>query len=36
VIALAERLDIRTVATINRRDFAVVRPIHVEALTLVP
>lgn len=36
VIAVAERLKIATVATINQRDFRVVRPTHVDAFTLVP
>lgn len=36
VIAIAERLNVATVATLNRRDFAVVRPRHVKALTLLP
>ena len=36
VIALAERLDIHEVATLDRRHFTVVRPRHVEALTLLP
>ena len=36
VIAVAERLGIDTVATINHRDFRVVRPAHVDAFTLVP
>lgn len=36
VIALAERLDVATIATLDRRDFTVVRPQHVAALTLVP
>lgn len=36
VIAIAERLDITEVATLNRRDFAFVRPRHVDALTLLP
>lgn len=36
VIAMAERLNVATVATLNRRDFAVVRPRHVKALTLLP
>jgi uncharacterized protein len=35
-IALAERLDIRDVATLDLRHFAVVRPQHVEAFTLLP
>lgn len=36
VIAVAERLGIDTVATINHRDFRVVRPAHVDAFILVP
>jgi uncharacterized protein len=36
VVAVAERLGVTTVATLNRRDFAVVRPGHCEALTLIP
>ena len=36
VIAVAERLGIDTVATINHRDFRVVRPAHVDAFTIVP
>ena len=36
VIALAERLDVREVATLDRRHFTVVRPRHVDALTLLP
>lgn len=36
VIAIAERLNVATVATLNRRDFTVVRPRHVKALTLIP
>lgn len=36
VIAIAERLDIREVATIDRRHFTVVRPEHTEHLTLLP
>ena len=36
VIAVAERLRISEVATLNRRDFAFVRPLHVGALTLLP
>lgn len=36
IIALAERLGITTVATINHRDFANVRPHHTQALDLVP
>jgi hypothetical protein len=36
VITIAERLGITEVATLNRRDFAYVRPRHAEALTLFP
>jgi uncharacterized protein len=36
VIAIAERLNVATIATPNRRDFTVVRPRHVKALTLIP
>jgi predicted nucleic acid-binding protein len=36
VVAVAERLGQTTIATLNRRDFAVVRPRHVEAFELVP
>jgi predicted nucleic acid-binding protein len=36
VIALAERLGETTIATLDHRNFAVVRPRHADALTLVP
>jgi hypothetical protein len=36
VIAVAERLDTRTVATLNHRDFRLVRPRHCASLDLVP
>ncbi|MGH8983918.1 MAG: type II toxin-antitoxin system VapC family toxin [Acidimicrobiia bacterium] len=36
VVAVAERLGLDTVATLDRRDFTVVRPAHVDAFTLVP
>jgi predicted nucleic acid-binding protein len=36
VVALAERLDIEAVATLDRRHFAVVRPAHVPAFRLLP
>ncbi len=39
VIALAERLDVREVAALDRRDFLVVAPRHLpkgERLTLLP
>jgi predicted nucleic acid-binding protein len=36
VVAIAERLGIRQVWTLDRRDFSLVRPRHVEAFDLVP
>nr|WP_244903673.1 PIN domain-containing protein [Ornithinimicrobium cerasi] len=36
VITAAERLDIRDVATLDRRHFSVVRPAHVAAFHLLP
>jgi len=36
VIAVAERLGITEIATLDRRNFTVVRPHHVDALTLLP
>jgi hypothetical protein len=36
VIALCERLGETKVATLDRRDFSVVRPNHCDALTLLP
>ena len=36
VVAIAERLKLTEVATLDRRHFTVVRPAHVEALTLLP
>ncbi len=36
VVAIAERLDITTIATLDRRDFAVGRPAHCDAFDLVP
>jgi uncharacterized protein len=36
VIAIAERLKLTTLATTDRRHFTIVRPAHVERLTLVP
>lgn len=36
VIALAERLGLHEVGTLDRRNFTVVRPLHVTALTLLP
>jgi len=36
VVAVAERFRCAEVATLDRRDFSVVRPRHVKALTLLP
>ena len=36
VVALAEARNLATIATLNRRDFTVVRPRHVEAFELIP
>lgn len=36
VIAVAERLKLTDVATLDRRQFTVVRPSHVNSLTLLP
>ena len=36
VIALAERLQLTELATLDRRHFAVVRPSHTDAFTLLP
>ena len=36
VVAVAERLEQDTIATLDRRHFSVVRPSHVPAFTLVP
>ena len=36
VVAIAERLGIRQVWTLDRRDFGLIRPKHVEAFDLVP
>lgn len=36
VIALAERLGVDEIATLDHRHFRVVRPSHVEAFTLLP
>ncbi|MBV8528679.1 MAG: PIN domain-containing protein [Candidatus Dormibacteraeota bacterium] len=36
IVALAERLAITRVLTLDRRDFSVVRPRHCRALTLLP
>ncbi len=36
IVAVAERLGVGTVATLNHRDFTVVRPRHLGALELLP
>ena len=36
IVAAAERLEIRRIATLDRQHFSVVRPKHVEAFDLVP
>jgi predicted nucleic acid-binding protein len=36
IVAIGERLDITQIATLNRRDFAVVRPRHIDAFDLLP
>jgi len=36
VVAIAERLQLHTIATTDRRDFGIVRPAHVGRFTLVP
>jgi predicted nucleic acid-binding protein len=36
VVAAAERLDLRTIATFDRRHFGVVRPRHLDSFELVP
>ena len=36
VIAVAERLGLTEIATVDRRHFSVVRPRHVDAFTLLP
>jgi predicted nucleic acid-binding protein len=36
VVAIAERLGLSLIATLDRRHFGVVRPRHLEAFTLVP
>jgi predicted nucleic acid-binding protein len=36
IVTVCEKLAITTLATLNRRDFTVVRPRHVEAFDLIP
>lgn len=36
LVAIAERLGVTEIATLDRRDFTVVRPRHVGAFVLLP
>ena len=36
IVALAERLNVTTIVTLDRRHFAAVRPLHAETFTLLP
>ncbi len=36
IVAAAERLGARTIATLDRRYFSVVRPVHILCFDLVP
>ena len=36
ILAIAERLNIRHILTLDRRDFSVIRPRHCEYLELLP
>jgi hypothetical protein len=36
LVAIAERFELGSIATLNRRDFTVVRPSHVDAFELLP
>ena len=36
LIAIAERLGVTTIATLDRRDFTVVRPVHCDGFELIP
>lgn len=36
IVAVAERLDVKQIATLNRRDFTVVQPSHTSAFDLLP
>lgn len=36
IVAIAERLRLHAIATTDRRDFSIVRPVHAERFTLVP
>ena len=36
IVAIAERMGISQIATVDRRDFSVVRPKHIPAFELLP
>lgn len=36
VVAIAERLGVTQIATVDRRDFSLIRPRHVQAFRLLP
>ena len=36
IVAVSERLNVTTLATLNQRDFTVVRPAHCTAFELIP
>jgi uncharacterized protein len=36
VVAIAERLEQHTIATLDRRHFSIVKPFHVDSFTIVP
>lgn len=36
VVAIAERLEQDVIATLDRRHFSVIKPLHIDAFTLVP
>jgi uncharacterized protein len=36
IVAMAERLKITTILTIDRRDFGLIRPVHCEAFEILP
>jgi len=36
LVAVAERLGVHEIATLDRRDFSVVRPTHVDSFMLLP
>jgi hypothetical protein len=36
IIAMAERMDVETILTLDRRDFSIVRPKHIPYFNLLP